>query len=388
MSHTSMEAFTHPLAIQDLAARPDLSQEAVRAFLNDHTFPLVEGTNITFVYEGAVDAVYLHQWIYGLPSAQPFHRLGQTDVWYLIQEIPEKSRFEYKLEVVRGDQHRLVQDPLNPQVARDPFGANSVCHGAGYEVPDWTEPDPEARTGRIERMIVQSKALGGRRIVSVYVPARFRPDRRYPLLIAHDGGDYLKYSGFKEVLDNLIHRLEIPSMIVALTHPKRRLREYANHEPHAAFIAEELLPALEFSYPILETPDARGLLGASFGAVAALSTAWRYPDKFGRLFLQSGSFAFTDIGPHSRGPAFDPVVEFVNGFRKNPIAVSEKIYLTCGVYESLIYENRSLLPILQSAGMEVKFVESRDGHNWENWRDTFRGGLSWLFPGPLWMVYE
>ena len=139
---------------------------------------------------------------------------------------------------------------------------------------------------------------------------------------------------------------------------------------------------------MIDVDDARGLLGASFGAVAALSTAWRYPGKFGRLFLQSGSFAFTDIGPHSRGPAFDPVVEFVNGFRKNPIAVSEKIYLTCGVYESLIYENRSLLPILQGTGMEVKFVESRDGHNWENWRDTFRGGLSWLFPGPLWMVYE
>ena len=225
-------------------------------------------------------------------------------------------------------------------------------------------------------------------MVYVYIPARFRPDRRYPLLIAHDGADYLKFSGFKTVLDNLIHRLEIPSMIVALTHPRRRLREYADHEPHAAFIAEELLPALEFTYPLIDVDDARGLLGASFGAVAGLSTAWRYPGKFGRLFLQSGSFAFTDIGPHSRGPAFDPVVEFVNGFRKNPIAVSEKIYLTCGVYESLIYENRSLLPILQGTGMEVKFVESRDGHNWENWRDTFRGGLSWLFPGPLWMVYE
>ena len=24
----------------------------------------------------------------------------------------------------------------------------------------------------------------------------------------------------------------------------------------------------------------------------------------------------------------------------------------------------------------------------ENWRDRLREGLSWLFPGPLWMVYE
>ena len=40
----------------------------------------------------------------------------------------------------------------------------------------------------------------------------------------------------------------------------------------------------------------------------------------------------------------------------------------------------------QSVGL--RFVEARDGHNWENWRDRSREGLSWLFPGPLMMVYE
>ncbi len=38
--------------------------------------------------------------------------------------------------------------------------------------------------------------------------------------------------------------------------------------------------------------------------------------------------------------------------------------------------------------MRVRYSESRDGHNWENWRDRLREGLSTLFPGPLWMVYE
>ncbi|MEZ4648535.1 MAG: hypothetical protein R3E97_07060 [Candidatus Eisenbacteria bacterium] len=89
MNRVSMEAFTHPLAVQELASRQDLSAEAVEQFIDDHTFPLVEGTSITFLYRGRADAVYLHQWIYGLPSAQPFHRLGNHDVWYLVQEIPE-----------------------------------------------------------------------------------------------------------------------------------------------------------------------------------------------------------------------------------------------------------------------------------------------------------
>ena len=116
--------------------------------------------------------------------------------------------------------------------------------------------------------------------------------------------------------------------------------------------------------------------------------AAHYPGQFGRLLLQSGSFAFTDIGPSRRGPAFEPVVDFVNGFRDAPARISERIFLSCGVYESLIYENRSLVPILQSTGMDVRYVESFDGHNWENWRDRLRAGLSFLYPGPLWMVYE
>ena len=37
---------------------------------------------------------------------------------------------------------------------------------------------------------------------------------------------------------------------------------------------------------------------------------------------------------------------------------------------------------------DVKYVEARDGHNWEDWRDRLRDGLSWLFPGPQKFVYE
>jgi enterochelin esterase family protein len=44
--------------------------------------------------------------------------------------------------------------------------------------------------------------------------------------------------------------------------------------------------------------------------------------------------------------------------------------------------------LLQAAGVDVRYVESKDGHNWGNWRDRLRDGLSWLFPGPLWMIYE
>jgi enterochelin esterase-like enzyme len=190
------------------------------------------------------------------------------------------------------------------------------------------------------------------------------------------------------VLDNLVHRLEVAPPIVALIDSPDRLREYSGLDAHADFLAHDLLPALRRGLPLEDTADSRCLMGASFGAVASLHAAWRHRGVFGRLLLQSGSFAFSELGEHRRGPVFDPVVRFVNQFRADPGQPAERIYMSCGIYESLIYENRSLLPLLREHGIDVRYDEARDAHNWENWRDRLRSGLSWLFPGPLWMVYE
>lgn len=376
------------LAIQRFLDAGSLSEEAIDGFLEDHGFPIVEGPSVTFVYRGEADQVLLQHFIYGLPTSQPFERVDGTDLWYRILELPRRSRLEYKINVVQGARQNWILDPLNAALARDPFGANSVTHSEGYQRPEWTFHDEEAREGELEEHQFRSKALKRKQTFDIYLPARYRESRRYPLLVVHDGSDYLRYSGLKVVLDNLIHRLEVAPMIVALTDSPRRLKEYAASPNHARFVTEELVPWMEKRYPLEAGPGGRGLMGASFGAVAALSTAWRYPETYGRLLLQSGSFAFSDIGHHARGPVFDPVAEFVNSFRAQPTPVADKVFVSCGTYESLIYENRSLVPLLQATGMEVRYAEARDGHNWENWRDRLRHGLSWLFPGPLWMVYE
>ncbi len=360
----------------------------VRAFMASHKFPLVEGSQVTFVWLGHADGVSLRHWIYGLESATTLSRAPHTDIWHLTLEIPPSSRVEYKFELHRGGGSEWIQDPLNPARARDPFGANSVLQGEGYVVPEWTLVDPLARSGTLERFTVNSKAWGQRH-GQIYLPARFRRSRQYPLLVVHDGADYLRFADLQPVLDNLIHRLEIPDVIVALFNSPDRLHEYADDENHARFITEELLPQVSAAYPLIDRPQDRCLMGASFGAIASFSTALRYPGVWGRMLLQSGSFAFTDIGrTNRRGPRFDRIVEFVNAYRAEPKAISQRVFVSCGVYESLIYENRSLVPLLDATGMQVRFVEARDGHNWQNWRDRLREGLSYLFPGPLLFVYE
>ena len=361
---------------------------AIRAILGEVEFPHVEGRNVTFLFDGEADEITLHHWIHGLPGELQFRRLRRSSVWVLQIDLPRRSRMEYKIGVMRGSRGELVRDPLNSHLARDPFGANSVVYGEGYEPPEWTVEDPEARKGTVEERHLDSKVFGDWRPIQIYRPARFRETRRYPLLVVHDGLDYLKFANLQEILDNLIHRLELPPLIAVMTQSLDRMKEYAADEQHADFIVKDLVPQMEDLLPLIREPSARAMMGASFGAVASLSTAWRHPGFFGKLFLQSGSFVFTEIGDHDRPPMFDPVVKFVNKFRKKPGRPADQVFLSCGVYESLIYYNRSLVPLLQETGMQVRVREANDGHNWENWRDRLREGLSSLFPGPLWHVYE
>jgi len=366
----------------------DASPQDVKRFIDENHFPLVDGRQVTFVFVGKAEKVELRHWVYGLSSSIQLNRHGKTDVWHQTLEFPGESRVEYKFGVVRDGNEQWVFDPFNKNVAHDPFGGNSVVHGCDYVDPKWSYKNPGVPEGRFETVKIHSKSFGDERHVRVYIPAKYRDYRRYRLLLVHDGEDYIRFSRLGHVLDNLIHRNEIPPLLVALTNPHDRLREYANDRRHASYIVEELIPELENRFPLINEPGGRCIMGASFGGVASLSTAWHYPGTFDYLLVQSGSFAFTDIGDHARSRVFDPVVRFVNEFRSDPKEnLAKQIFISCGVYESLIYENRSMVPFLRSHGFKVKFVEAYDGHNWENWRDRLREGLTWIFPGPLWETY-
>ena len=381
--HWSAGGGTNRLAINQLQQQSWVDETTVDQFLAGREVPIVEGRHCTFLFRGEADEVYLAQRIVGLPSRLPMRRVAGTSLWYVVLKVPKSSRINYQIEVVRPEHVERFNDPLNPKLSHSPFGAISVCFSLGYTDPEWTFPDPDASPGELTDLVVQSRALERDCQVTLYQPAGFHRDASYPLLVIHDGGDFLQYSAAKAVLDNLIHRGEIPPLVAAFLHPKDRLLEYANSANHARFLTQELLPQLETEFPLVHNRSGRILLGASFGAIASLSTAYRSPSTYGSLVLMSGSFVFADAGTdHGGGEVFDPVVKFVNQYRDHPRRVAERLFVSCGLYEPLIIPNRSIVPIFESADMQVRYVEARDGHTWENWRDRLRDALTWVLPGP------
>ena len=118
-----------------------------------------------------------------------------------------------------------------PRIARSPVGDSSVCYGQGYAVPDWALFDPDARPGELVELMVRSQAQRRDNRVTLYLPARFGTATSYPLLVVHDGGDFLEYASMKTVLDNLIHRMDMAATVVAFTYPGERLTEYPEQQP-------------------------------------------------------------------------------------------------------------------------------------------------------------
>ena len=370
----------HPALAALAEGGPDA--ETVEGFLAGQEFPLAEPGMLTFAWRGAADHLHLVRWIHAGADRRPFVRLAGTDLWLLRLAVEDGGRFEYKLAIGRGGREELVVDPLNPARAGDPFGENSVAQTLGYSRPDWSLPRG-APAGRIETLEIASPAFGETRAVRVYLPSGHDPGRPAPLVVIHDGDDFTAYADLPAVLDNLIDAGDLPPLIAALVQTRDRLGEYSGSRAHARFLTGELLPAVAGRWRLSEAPRERVLLGASLGAVASLSTAWRFPGVFGGLVLKSGSFVLDERKLARRPHAvFHRIARLMRAMRRAPGRPAERAFVSTGELEGLADENRALASFLRERGVDVLFKSAWDGHHWHNWRDQLRDGLMWVLrPG-------
>jgi enterochelin esterase-like enzyme len=357
------------------------SPEAVEALLEANDVPLTEPGAATFLFRGEAESVELVRFIAGADRT-PFARVPGTELWMLRLSVADGGRFEYKLALRQGGEEIWINDPLNPRRAGDPFGENSVCETHGYDRPDWSKPQG-APAGRIETVEVPSATFGETRSEQVYLPATYDPHAIYPLVVIHDGADFVAYADLAVSLDNLIAAGDIPPVIAALVQSRDRMGEYPRARRHARYLVQELLPALGARYPLsLESRD-RILLGASLGAVASLSTAFRYPGLFGGLVLQSGTFILDrdklSTRPH---PVFHTTARLTRALGRAGDLPETRAFVSTGELEGLADENRALASFLHERGADVLFKSAWDGHHWHNWRDQLRDGLTWVLrPG-------
>jgi enterochelin esterase family protein len=117
-------------------------------------------------------------------------------------------------------------------------------------------------------------------------------------MVFQDGWLYLNPDGaFRAgvVMDNLIHRGEIPPTIGVFVDPGEPENRNAEYDPfddaYATFLLTEILPDVESRHRISDDPDQRALCGGSAGGYCAFAVAWHRTDRFRRVL------SFTGGGP-------------------------------------------------------------------------------------------
>lgn len=183
------------------------------------------------------------------------------------------------------------------------IAADDYKHG-----PD-SQPQVGVPQGTVEKFTFKTSKLypGTERDFWVYVPKQHDPARPAALMVFQDGGSYQSTNGsFRAtvVMDNLIHRKEMPVTIGVFINPgsvppaepgqkarSNRSFEYDSlGDAYARFLLEELLPEVEKKWKVTQDPAGRCTIGISSGGICAFTAAWERPGSFGKVISHIGSF--------------------------------------------------------------------------------------------------
>lgn len=228
----------------------------------------------------------------------------------------------------------------------------------------------------------------------VYVPAQYTKEKPASLLVFQDGHAYSNRGGeyrVPTVLDNLIHRGELPVTIALFVdpgHKKEQLPDKPGWQPtpenrsfeydtlsadYVTFLEKELLPKLESEYNIAKEPAKRVICGASSGGICAFTAAWHRPDLFGGVISHIGSF--TNI---RHGDTYPGIIRKTD---KKPI----RVYLQDGVNDldnlhgNWWLGNLQMEAALKFKGYDVRLDRGEGAHNGNHGGSLMPDALRWIW---------
>jgi enterochelin esterase family protein len=199
-----------------------------------------------------------------------------------------------------------------------------------------------------------------------------------PSIYITDGHEYaVDYLGAAvNVLDNLIAAGQLRPAIAVFVDPRnpdnlaqnRRAEQYISNPNFASFVADELVPLIDSTYPTDDVATERSILGTSLGGLNAAFFGATRSDVFGNLGIQS--------------PAFSADPSIYNLMRNAQLADRLRIHMTTGTMS----DNggaTTMAGILSSYGYDFVFQTVNQGHSWGSWRGQLDDILQTLIGTPV-----
>lgn len=272
------------------------------------------------------------------------------------------------------------------------FSAALLAHADDYTLGPDSQEQAGVPKGTVEEFSWKTSAVypGTERQCWIYLPPAFEKEKEYPLIVFQDGGGAQNPKGqFRSttVLDNLIHKGEVPAMIALFINPgtipaatpagkSRSTRSFEYDTPdavYAKFLIEEMLPEVAKRAKISPKPEDRAVVGISSGGICAFTVAWFCPDAFRKVITGIGSF--TNI----RGGMWYPAA--IRKTERKPI----RVFLQEGekdldnVHGNWPLSNHDMVAALAFAGYDHKAVFGTDGHGGKHLGAILPDALRWLW---------
>lgn len=224
----------------------------------------------------------------------------------------------------------------------------------------------------------------------VYVPAQYDLAVPAALMVFQDGGCFLndEIISTVPVLDNLIHKGDIPVMIGIFVnpghYPGKPIPDYIPDQPrqieydtqsdrYVSCLLDEIIPRVMQQYAITDAPDLHAICGFSSGGMAAWTAAWERPDAFRKVISFIGSF--NDIHGGHNSPYL---------VRKTP-PKPIRVFLQSGSNDHNLefgdwaLANQTMASALAFAGYDYKFVYGNGGHDLKHANAIFPDVLRWIW---------
>jgi enterochelin esterase-like enzyme len=224
----------------------------------------------------------------------------------------------------------------------------------------------------------------------VYVPKQYDGKTPACVMVFQDGGGYQNEKGqfrVPVVLDNLIHRKEVPVIIGIFINPgnvppangqgqgrANRSFEYDTPSPqYVTFLEKEILPEVGKQYKLRQDAAGRAIGGISSGGICAFTAAWERPDLFSKVLSHVGSFTNIQGGDIYPG--------LIRKTERKPI----RVWLQDGsndldnLHGSWPLANQSMAAALKFMRYDYRFVFGDGGHNGKQGGATMPEALRWLW---------
>jgi len=176
----------------------------------------------------------------------------------------------------------------------------------------------------------------------------------------------------------LIAQQRIPPMVAALVGNAsgRRNAELACDKPFTEFVAGELVPWMRKKYDATDDPSLTVVGGSSLGGLASAFAGFEYPDVFGNILSQSGSYWWSPPQEIERS-------WLTRQFAKSPLRALN-ISMSAGLMEvpDQLDTNRHLRDVLIAKGYTVHYSEFNGNHSYVAWRADFAQRLIALIGNP------